>query len=172
MTDDAEGVLTVSLGTFQRSTTASSKGTRRTVYIQDCVVSEGGKIHGRDDCINLIEIYANEAKKTDSLWEDDPEKIGVLNTERLFINIFLLGDAFDSLWIAAAATDGARRFMSFQYRVVGNNVVSIVAATLGEFMPSSAEIAFDKKTDRAASVFRWGCATPVARRIGMNERKL
>ena len=151
MTDDT-GYLAVNLGTFRRTTSTSAENSTRAVHIENCVIREGREIQGRKYYGEQIEMSIHETKPGQELWKDDPEKIGALSTESLHMSLYLPADAFGTLWAAAAATDGAWRQMSFEYKAPGNAILSITTAVLVEFISGDAEVDFDPKTGRVRPV--------------------
>lgn len=88
--------LTVSLGTFRRSTSTSAERSTRAVHIENCLIREGGEIQGRNYCGEQIRIYVDETKPGEELWKDDPEKIGAVS------------EPCEELWEAALSEE--RRF--------------------------------------------------------------
>lgn len=94
--DSSIGHVEIRLGKVDRRM-ASVTATRasRMIVIDDCVVSRGEI--GRDISKGLFEICAYEWKPGETLWPEDPEKIGALNIKG-FISVHLPPDAFRQLW--------------------------------------------------------------------------
>lgn len=89
MTDET-AYLSVSLGTFRRSTSISAERSTRVVHIGNCVIRKGGEIPGPNYYGEQIEISVYETKPGEELWNDEPEKVGALSTE--FMTLYLPAD--------------------------------------------------------------------------------
>jgi hypothetical protein len=95
---------------------ATREGAVRAINISHCAMTRWSVISDdmNDDKLaghsfgvdQRLSISIVEAKPGQSLWEDDPEKIGSLGYYMLF-NVYVPRDAFAHFWNAADPTDGS-----------------------------------------------------------------
>src|SRR5262249_32976595 len=109
MTSETEGVgfLRVELGKFARTTRISAERVSRQVEFPSCLVtswtvmrditklskdsfSEGGK----------LELFVRERMPGDVLWNEEPEKIGEVDADRMCCDVILPPRVFAPIWSA------------------------------------------------------------------------
>ncbi len=131
--DDSEGSLKIQLGKGGRriASVTARRATRRLIF-SDCTVTAA-----RIGC-NIpnepFEVCADEWQPDEELWPEDPEKIGALDTERMFLSIVLPPEAFGPLW--AIREEGAVRAIQIKVRIeASESTLSVTEVTLIEYLP-------------------------------------
>ena len=100
-----------------------------------------GRSFGTDQ---QLSVSIMEAKPGDPLWTEDsilppnPEKIGVLSTDRMHATVYVPRDAFAHFWTAAEATDGSTRDMELELKPDVQGTLTVTDIGLFESMPGSA----------------------------------
>jgi len=61
----------------------------------------------------------------DVLWKEEPEKIGVVDADRMYGHVILPPHAFAPIWSAAEATDGSRRSVELELKARDPGVLSV-----------------------------------------------
>ena len=88
----------------------------------------------------MLQLWIAEGKPNELLWEE-PEKIGVCDTEHMHANIFLHPDAFTDFWAAAGSTSGATRSIELALKAEdvapSANILSVTNIGLFESIPTS-----------------------------------
>jgi quinolinate synthase len=141
------GLLTLQASTFGRTTRATAEGARRIINTY-CSVTEWNLIDVSDKKLGkrsfrkgkMLQLWIAEGKPNESLWEE-PEKIGVFDTEHMHANIFLHPDAFTHFWAAAGSTSGATRSIELALKAKdvapSANILSVTNIGLFESIPTS-----------------------------------
>ena len=131
--DNSEGSLKIQLGKRGRriASVTAKRATRRLIF-SDCTVT-AARI-GRNIPKEPFEVCADEWEPGEELWPEDPEKIGALDTERMFLSVVLPPEAFGQLW--AIREEGSVRTIQIRVRnEPSESTLSVTEVTLVEYLP-------------------------------------
>ena len=131
--------LLIRLGHFTRFAKATATTFQRSIHSKECMVltHDGLDLEGFKGHIELT-IY--ERIDQTPLWDKDPDKIGAFAATddrfRHFITFHVPTGAFEPLWAAAAATDGALKNIQVDYCLSEDRqFATIYGATYTEDFP-------------------------------------
>jgi hypothetical protein len=155
--DEAVGLLRVELGNFARATRVSAERVRREVTLSNCpvtswtVMSLGDVNKLSKDSFSdgeLLELSVREKMPGDVLWKEEPEKIGVVDADRMYGHVILPPHAFAPIWSAAEATDGSRRSVELELKARHPEILSVTNVGFFEAMLQDTPAAEDEPTQR------------------------
>ena len=113
--------------------TVTATRTSRLIVIGDCVVSRGDI--GRDISKVPFEIDAYEWNPGETLWPEEVEKIGALNTKG-YLNVNLPPAAFEQLWAIGEGSKASACTLIMKVKLEPTeSVLSVTEVTLVEFLP-------------------------------------
>jgi hypothetical protein len=155
--DEAVGLLRVELGNFARVTRVWAARVRREVTLSNCpvtswtVMSLGDVNKLSKDSFSdgeLLELSVREKMPGDVLWKEEPEKIGVVDADRMYGHVILPPHAFAPIWSAAEATDGCRRSVELELKVRHPEILSVTNVGFFEAMLQDNTAAEGEPTER------------------------
>ena len=109
------------------------------VHIWGCPVilfypcKEGDTLHAQH-----VNLSIQETKPGETLWKEDPEKIGAFSRDIMHINLYLPPEAFRHFWTAAVATDDASCDIEVTVKADHPDTLSVTNVGLIESMQVSA----------------------------------
>jgi hypothetical protein len=113
MPERPTGYLSLEAGRMVRTSRATATGSVRFVTISNCSVTQWFIVDDRDKKLigknfkdgEQFNVTVMEAKPGELHWKEDPEKIGALDREYAFCNVFLPPVAFAHFWSGADGLD-------------------------------------------------------------------
>jgi hypothetical protein len=141
--DEDVGFLRVELGNFARTTRVSAERVGREVTLSKCpVTSWVVKSLGDDNKLSkdsfsegkLLELSVRERMPGDVLWKEEPERLGVIDADRMYGHVILPPHAFAPIWSAAEATDGCRRSVELELKARRPEILSVTNVGFFEAM--------------------------------------
>src|SRR5262245_19977474 len=137
------GFLSVQLGNFARTTSISAERVRREVALSNCLVTSWRVTSFAD--VNklskdrfsegeLLELSVRERTPGEVLWNEEPEKIGIVDADRMCGHVILPPHAFAPIWSAAEATDGRRRNVELELKARQSEILSVTNVGFFEAM--------------------------------------
>ena len=136
MTSETEGVgfLRVELGKFARTTRISAERVSRQVAFPNCLVTSW-TVMSLGDITKLskdsfregeiLKLSVRERMPRDVLWEEEPEKIGVVDADRMHGDVVLPPQAFSSIWSAAEVRNGSRRSVELELKARDPEILTV-----------------------------------------------
>ena len=153
--DEGVGFLRVALGNFARTTRVSAEQVRREVALSNCpvtswtVTSPGDVNKLSKDSFSegeLLELSVRERMPGDVLWKEEPEKIGVVDADRMYGHVILPPHAFAP--IAAEDTAGSRRSVELELKARHPEILSVTNVGFFEAMLQDNTAAEGEPTER------------------------
>ena len=136
MTSETEGVgfLRVELGKFARTTRISAERVSRQVAFPNCLVTSW-TVMSLGDITKLskdsfregeiLKLSVRERMPSDVLWNEEPEKIGVVDADRMCCDVILPPHVFAPIWSAAGANDSSRRSVELELKARHPEILSV-----------------------------------------------
>jgi len=136
MTSETEGVgfLRVELGKFARTTRISAERVSRQVAFPNCLVTSW-TVMSLGDITKLskdsfregeiLKLSVRERMPSDVLWNEEPEKIGVVDAARTCCDVILPPHVFAPIWSAAGANDSSRRSVELELKARHPEILSV-----------------------------------------------
>ena len=130
--DEGVGFLRVELGNFARNTRISAERVRREIALSNCPVTSWtlmnlGDVNklSKDSFSQLLELSIRERTPGDVLWEEEPEKIGVVDADRMHGDVVLPPQAFSSIWSAAEVRNGSRCSVELELKAGDPEILTV-----------------------------------------------
>ena len=123
----------------------SAERVRREVALSKCPVSSWTvKSLGDDNKLSkdsfregeLLELSVRERMPGDVLWKEEPDRLGVIDADRMYAHVILPPHAFAPMWSAAEATDGRRRSVELELKARHPEILSVTNVGFFEAMRS------------------------------------
>jgi len=143
MTSEDEGVgfLRVELGKFARTTRISAERVSRELAFSNCLVTSwtvmslGDVTKLSKDSFRegeILELSVRESMPGDVLWNEEPEKIGVVDADRMHCDVILPPHVFAAIWSAAGANDNSS--VELELKAGRSEILSVTNVALFEAM--------------------------------------